>query len=59
MASGYSSFQNESESQFDFQLLSSTEGEAEDEERHGVGLLSVGQVGAKHRWLVCASFLIY
>ncbi len=31
MASGYNSFQNESESQFGFQSLSNTEGEAGDE----------------------------
>ncbi len=36
-----------------FQPLSHTEGEAGDEERHRVDLLSVGQVGAKHRRLAC------
>ncbi len=41
-----------------FSLLS-TEGEAEDEERRGVGLLSVGQVGAKYQQLACASSLNY
>ncbi len=51
--------QNDSESQFGFQLLLSTEGEAGDKERHGVGLLSAGQVGAKHRWLACVSLLNY
>ncbi|OON99616.1 MAG: hypothetical protein ATN35_01500 [Epulopiscium sp. Nele67-Bin004] len=48
-------FQNESESQFGFQPLSSTEGEAGDEERRRVGL----QVGAKHQRLACASLLNY
>ncbi len=36
--------------QFNFQPLSSTEREAGD---------SVGQVGAKHLWLACASLLNY
>ncbi len=48
-----SSFQSESESQFGFQPLSSTEGEAGDEKQGGVDLLSVGQVGAKHWQLAC------
>ncbi len=39
--------------------LSSTEEEAGDEERHRVGLLSVGQVGAKHRQLASTSLLSY
>ncbi len=38
----------ESESQFGFQMLLNTEGEAGDEERCGVDLLPVGQQGAKH-----------
>ncbi len=42
---------NESESRSDFHPLSSTEGEAGYEERRRVGLLSVGQVGAKHQQL--------
>ncbi len=46
-----------SEPQFDFQPLLSTEGEAGDEERRGVDLLSVGQVGTKHQWLACVSLL--
>ncbi len=50
-------FQKESESQFDFQPLLSTEGEAGDEERRGLGLLSVGQVGVKYLQLDCASWL--
>ncbi len=45
------------ESQFGFQQLLGTEGEAGDEERRGVDWLSVGQVGSKHRWLACASLL--
>ncbi len=50
-------FQNEIEPRFGFHLLSCSEGEAEDEERRRVGLLSVGQVGAKHGQLACASSL--
>ncbi len=34
---------------FDFHLLSSTKGEAGDEKQRGVGLLAVGQAGAKHQ----------
>ncbi len=51
------SFKNESESQFDFETLSSSEGEAGDEERSGVDLVSVGQVGDKHQQVACASLL--
>ncbi len=39
--------------------LLSADGEAGDEERCGVGLLSVGQVGTKHWRLACASLLNY
>ncbi len=41
--------QNVSESWYGFHPLSSTEGEAGDEERYRVSLLSVRQVGAKHQ----------
>ncbi len=47
---------SKSESQFVFQTLSSTEGEAGDEGWRGVDLLPVGQVGAKHQQLAGAQF---
>ncbi len=59
MTSRKSAFQNKSESPFGFYPLSSTEREAGNEERYGVGLLSVGQVDAKHQWLACGSLLNY
>ncbi len=40
-----------------FSCFRALDGEAGDEERRGVSLLSVGQAGAKHRRLVCASLL--
>ncbi len=43
---GQSALQNQSEPGVGFQPLASAEGGAGDEERRGVGLSSVGQVGA-------------
>ncbi len=42
-----------------FGCFRAPEGEAGDEEQRRVGLLSVGQVGAKHQRLACASLLNY
>ncbi len=41
---------------FGFYQLSSTKGEAVEEERRRVGLLSAGQVGVKHLQLACAKY---